>query len=68
MLLGAALTSSSITANNEREAVRQAVGHGVEDYLVKPFTVDEFKQRLALYAQRVSVEHEPEPDAPQTPG
>ncbi|PMQ18702.1 response regulator [Glutamicibacter arilaitensis] len=54
-----------ITANNEREAVRQAVGHGVEDYLVKPFTVDEFKQRLALYAQRVSVEHEPEPDAPQ---
>ncbi|MFD1377614.1 response regulator [Micrococcus antarcticus] len=47
-----------ITANNERDAVRQAVGHGVEDYLVKPFTVDEFKQRLALYAQRVSEQPE----------
>lgn len=54
-----------ITANNEREAVRQAVGHGVEDYLVKPFTVDEFKQRLALYAQRVLAAQQPEPDEPE---
>jgi len=51
-----------ITANNERDAVRQAVGHGVDDYLVKPFTVDEFISRLSAYAARVSEKSPADPD------
>lgn len=41
-----------ITADSERESVRKAVGHGVEDYLVKPFNVQDFRARLDAYAQR----------------
>ncbi|WP_404287135.1 response regulator [Glutamicibacter arilaitensis] len=41
-----------ITADSERESVRKAVGHGVEDYLVKPFNVQDFRARLEAYAQR----------------
>lgn len=42
-----------ITADNERESVRRAMGQGVEDYLVKPFTLQEFNSRLEAYRDRV---------------
>ncbi|MCW4465618.1 response regulator [Glutamicibacter sp. MNS18] len=42
-----------ITADNERESVRRAVGQGADDYLVKPFTVQEFNARLEAYRDRV---------------
>ena len=41
-----------ITANNERDAVRQAVGHGVEDYLVKPFAFSELSARIQVLLRR----------------
>lgn len=45
-----------ITADNDRESVRKAVGHGVEEYLIKPFTAQEFVSRLGAYAQRTNRE------------
>lgn len=41
-----------ITADNERESVRLAVGHGVQDYLVKPFGIEDFNLRLSGYRDR----------------
>lgn len=38
-----------ITAASERDTVRFAVGRGVDDYLVKPFTVSDFNRRLEAF-------------------
>lgn len=38
-----------ITAASERATVRFAVGRGVEDYLVKPFTATDFNRRLEAF-------------------
>ncbi|WP_411731993.1 response regulator [Paeniglutamicibacter sp.] len=38
-----------ITAASERDTVRFAVGRGVDDYLVKPFTVTDFNRRLEAF-------------------
>jgi response regulator of citrate/malate metabolism len=39
-----------VTAASERDTVRRAVGHGVDGYLVKPFSREEFDQRLREFA------------------
>lgn len=39
-----------VTAASERDTVRRAVGHGVDGYLVKPFSRDEFNDRLREFA------------------
>lgn len=39
-----------VTAASERDTVRRAVGHGVDGYLVKPFSREEFNQRLREFA------------------
>lgn len=57
-----------ITADNERESVRRAVGHGVQDYLVKPFTVDQFTERLNAYARRRNAEIIQQPESGQPLG
>jgi response regulator of citrate/malate metabolism len=41
-----------ITAAKEADAVRAAVRHGVVNYLLKPFGVDDLRQRLEQYARR----------------
>ncbi|MDO2934504.1 response regulator [Paeniglutamicibacter sulfureus] len=38
-----------ITAASERDTVRFAVGRGIDDYLVKPFTVTDFNRRLEAF-------------------
>ncbi|GHD00371.1 response regulator transcription factor [Zhihengliuella salsuginis] len=38
-----------ITAAAEAETVRAAIGRGIDGYLVKPFTVDDFRGRLAAF-------------------
>ncbi|MFC4071113.1 response regulator [Actinoplanes subglobosus] len=43
-----------ITAAKEADAVRAAVRHGVVNYLLKPFGVDDLRQRLEQYARRRS--------------
>src|SRR6185312_2177962 len=35
----------------ERNTVRFAVGRGVDDYLVKPFTVNDFNRRLEAFRE-----------------
>jgi len=40
-----------ITAASERNTVRNAVGRGIDDYLVKPFTAAEFNRRLQFFAE-----------------
>ena len=40
-----------ITAASERNTVRFAVGRGVDDYLVKPFTVNDFNRRLEAFRE-----------------
>ncbi|QCU77132.1 response regulator [Citricoccus sp. SGAir0253] len=51
-----------VTAASERDTVRRAVGHGVDGYLVKPFSRDEFNDRLlafaALYAEPAGAEQD----------
>lgn len=43
-----------ITASSERDTVHFAVGRGVDDYLVKPFSVTDFNHRLESFrASRV---------------
>ncbi|MEW1981257.1 response regulator [Citricoccus sp. NPDC079358] len=39
-----------VTAASERDTVRRAVGHGVDGYLVKPFSREEFNDRLREFA------------------
>ncbi|GAA1128859.1 response regulator [Citricoccus alkalitolerans] len=39
-----------VTAASERDTVRRAVGHGVDGYLVKPFSREEFNERLREFA------------------
>ncbi|MFC0250161.1 response regulator [Citricoccus parietis] len=39
-----------VTAASERDTVRRAVGHGVDGYLVKPFSREEFNGRLREFA------------------
>ncbi|MEU8658709.1 response regulator [Actinoplanes philippinensis] len=43
-----------ITAAKEADAVRGAVRHGVVNYLLKPFGVDDLRPRLEQYARRRS--------------
>ncbi|MBG6085124.1 response regulator [Zhihengliuella flava] len=38
-----------ITAAAEADTVRAAIGRGVDGYLVKPFTVDDFRRRLVAF-------------------
>lgn len=38
-----------ITAAAEAETVRAAIGRGIDGYLVKPFTVEDFRRRLAAF-------------------
>ena len=40
-----------LTAASEASAVRAALGHGVVNYLVKPFSPDELGQRLRAYGR-----------------
>nr|WP_255459728.1 response regulator [Micrococcus sp. TA1] len=51
-----------VTAASERDTVRRAVGQGVDGYLVKPFSRDEFNERLlafaALYADPAGADQE----------
>lgn len=48
----------AITAAREVETVRAAMAGGVAHYLVKPFTLQLFRERLAAYAaQRHELEH-----------
>ncbi|MHC6177549.1 response regulator [Glutamicibacter endophyticus] len=40
-----------ITAAADAPTVRSAIGQGVDGYLVKPFSVEDFRQRLQLFRQ-----------------
>ncbi len=39
-----------VTAASERDTVRRAVGQGVDGYLVKPFSREQFNERLLAFA------------------
>ncbi|MDI3331900.1 MAG: response regulator [Micrococcus sp.] len=39
-----------VTAASERDTVRRAVGQGVDGYLVKPFSREQFNERLQAFA------------------
>lgn len=39
-----------VTAASERDTVRRALGHGVDGYLVKPFSREQFNERLLAFA------------------
>lgn len=55
-----------ITAASERDTVRFAVGRGIDDYLVKPFTVTDFNRRLeAFRASRSAAAAQAEPSLAQ---
>ncbi|WP_431862820.1 response regulator transcription factor [Micrococcus terreus] len=41
-----------VTAASERDTVRRAIGHGVDGYLVKPFSREEFDARLREFAEQ----------------
>lgn len=43
-----------VTAASERDTVRRAVGHGVDGYLVKPFSREQFNERLRAFAALAS--------------
>lgn len=43
-----------VTAASERDTVRRAVGHGVDGYLVKPFSREQFNERLREFAALAS--------------
>jgi response regulator of citrate/malate metabolism len=53
----------AVTAARDPESIRQAIAHGVTQYLVKPFAFATFADKLERYARyRAEVEHAAEPD------
>jgi response regulator of citrate/malate metabolism len=53
----------AVTAARDPETIRQAIAHGVSQYLVKPFAFATFADKLERYARyRTQVEHAAEPD------
>jgi response regulator of citrate/malate metabolism len=53
----------AVTAARDPESIRQAIAHGVSQYLVKPFAFATFADKLERYARyRAQVEHAAEPD------
>jgi response regulator of citrate/malate metabolism len=53
----------AVTAARDPETIRQAIAHGVSQYLVKPFAFATFADKLERYARyRAQVEHAAEPD------
>jgi response regulator of citrate/malate metabolism len=53
----------AVTAARDPESIRQAIAHGVSQYLVKPFAFATFADKLERYARyRTRVEHAAEPD------
>ncbi len=53
----------AITAARDPETIRQAIAHGVSQYLVKPFAFATFADKLERYARyRAQVEDATEPD------
>jgi response regulator of citrate/malate metabolism len=53
----------AVTAARDPESIRQAIAHGVSQYLVKPFAFATFADKLERYARyRAEVEHAAEPD------
>jgi response regulator of citrate/malate metabolism len=53
----------AVTAARDPETIRQAIAHGVSQYLVKPFTFATFADKLERYARyRARVEGTTEPD------
>jgi response regulator of citrate/malate metabolism len=52
-----------VTAARDAESIRQAIAHGVSQYLVKPFAFATFADKLERYARyRQQVEGAAEPD------
>ena len=52
----------AVTAARDPESIRQAIAHGVSQYLVKPFAFATFADKLERYARyRAQVEHAAEP-------
>jgi response regulator of citrate/malate metabolism len=53
----------AVTAARDPESIRQAIAHGVSQYLVKPFAFATFADKLERYARyRSQVAHVTEPD------
>lgn len=53
----------AVTAARDPESIRQAIAHGVSQYLVKPFTFATFADKLERYARyRAQVDVAAEPD------
>jgi response regulator of citrate/malate metabolism len=53
----------AVTAARDPETIRQAIAHGVSQYLVKPFAFATFADKLERYARyRAQVEDASEPD------
>jgi response regulator of citrate/malate metabolism len=53
----------AITAARDPETIRQAIAHGVSQYLVKPFAFATFQDKLERYARyRAQVDDATEPD------
>jgi response regulator of citrate/malate metabolism len=53
----------AVTAARDPESIRQAIAHGVSQYLVKPFAFATFADKLERYARyRAEVEHAAKPD------
>jgi response regulator of citrate/malate metabolism len=53
----------AVTAARDPESIRQAIAHGVSQYLVKPFAFATFADKLERYARyRAQVERAAEPD------
>jgi response regulator of citrate/malate metabolism len=53
----------AVTAARDPESIRQAIAHGVSQYLVKPFAFATFADKLERYARyRAQVAHAAEPD------
>jgi response regulator of citrate/malate metabolism len=56
----------AVTAARDPETIRQAIAHGVSQYLVKPFAFATFADKLERYARyRAQVEDAAEPDQAQ---
>ena len=56
----------AVTAARDPESIRQAISHGVSQYLVKPFAFATFADKLERYARyRAQVDRSAEPDQAQ---
>ncbi len=56
----------AVTAARDPETIRQAIAHGVSQYLVKPFAFATFADKLERYARyRAQVDETTEPDQAQ---